>query len=543
MNQQKIIACIVWTSTLLLVGLILILTIRGLSGVPRAETLSSDIWLKHGPLELSPERGRFALLYSIVENRSLSFSLPVAKLAVPDLAINAAGEYVSLFAPAVSFIAVPGYLVGKILGASQVGAYAVIAFFAFLNFMLIRAIALRFGAEPWAALLGALTFALATPALPYAGTLYQHHISVALLLVSIWTLVRFRNIWSLAVVWFACALSVVVDNPNFFLMFPVGVFGLVRLRQLIAEIPTRSQRAVQGIFSIIVSVAVVLLPLGFFAWYNLAAYGNPFQLPGTLQSVSEIGSDGRPAAVNLYEKTALSLEQLASLSQEGSNEKTAIGFFDTRNLYDGFYTPFVSLDRSILAFTPVILIGLTGLVLLYRRHQNFAALLIACIGTNVVLYSMWGDPWGGWAFGSRYLIPTYALLAIATALALSWWRFSLVTVCVFIPLFIFSLWVNTLGAVTTIANPPEVQVLALEKQSNHEEKYTFMRNWEYLNRKYPPAIGSKAFVYQLWGKHMMTPRQYHGIVFALGLLALVIALVSALLSSEKVSNWIRHRRV
>lgn len=526
----------------LLVSLVLALSVRGLSGTPDAITLGQPAWTKSGPLELSPERGRFALLYSIVEDHSLKFSLPVARLAVPDLAINGSGEYVSLFAPAVSFIAVPGYIIGKMLGASQVGAYAVVAIFALLNFFLIRSIAIRFGAESWAALVGALSFVLATPALPYAGTLYQHHVTVFLLLLSVWALVRFQSAWSLGLVWFACALSVVVDNPNLFLMFPVGVFGLVRLWQILSETNGLSRRAVRGVFGLL-SFVTMLLPLGFFAWYNQTAYGNPFQLPGTLESVSEIGPDGRPVDVNSYEKATLSPEQLASLSEEGSNEKTAIGFFDTRNLYEGFYTHFISIDRGVVAFTPVVLIGLIGLALLYRRQQNFAALLIACIGTNIVLYSMWGDPWGGWAFGSRYLIPSYALLAIGIAFALSRWRFSLVTLFLYVPLFVFSLWVNTLGAVTTIANPPEIQVLALEKQSGHEQKYTFMRNWEFLTGRYQPAIGSKAFVYQAVAKEKMSARSYHGIVFGLGLAALFLVLIAEFFPWKKTGNWIKSRRV
>ncbi len=533
---------VVFLLILSLVALISLLTIRGLSGNPSLEELKTVDWQFNGPLELSPERGRFALVYSIAEEHSLIFSLPVAKLAIPDLAMNAAGEYVSLFAPAVSFLAVPGYLLGKLYGAAQIGAFAVISIFALLNFVLIRSIAFRLGAEPWAALLGALTFSLATPALPYAGTLYQHHVTVFLLLFAVWILVSFRNIWSLAFVWFACVLSVVVDNPNLFLMFPVGLLALMRLRELIAAGKGVSKRVTRGIFGLLTFVTVII-PLGFFVWYNQAAYHNPFQLPGTLRSVTEIGPDGKPAKENSYEKQVLTEEQLRSLREGKTQEKTAVGFFETRNLYNGFYIHFISPDRSLFWFTPVILLGLIGLALLYRRERQITALIVACIGANILLYSMWGDPWGGWAFGSRYLIPTYALLTIGIAFTLSRWRYSLVTLFLFIPLFIFSLWVNTLGAVTSLANPPEVQVLSLEKQSGHEQKYTFMRNWEFLNGKYEPTIGSKAFVYQIWGKKIMTARAYHGAVFGLGLAALFLVLLTEFFPWRKVDKLIKPRRV
>lgn len=528
-------------ATLTVIGLLammLVLGLRGLSGNPSSGALLQPEWRLDGPLELSPERGRFALLYSLAEDHSLTFSLSVAKLAIPDLAINSTGQYVSLFAPAVSFIAVPGYLIGKFFGAAQVGAYAVITIFAFFNFWLIRIIATRLGAEPWAGLFGALTFSIATPAFAYAGTLYQHHISVFLLLISIWLLLRFHSIVSLALVWFACSFSAVVDNPNLFLMLPVGILSVFRLGQIILATPTLSRRAIRAAFSIL-SAAVVILPLGFFAWYNLTAYGNPFQLPGTLQSVSEIGPDGKPVKESAYEKDALSEEQLRSQREGGIDEKSAIGFFKTRNLYNGFYIHFLSLDRGMLFFAPAIFVGIFGLALLYRSNQRFAGLILGSIGINILLYSMWGDPQGGWAFGSRYLIPTYALLAIGVAIALSRWRFRSATLMIFIPLFTYSLWVNSLGAVTSIANPPETQVLTLEKQSDREQKYTFKRNEQFLQGK----IGSKTFVYQTWAKHSLTARTYHILVFGLGLGAALIVILAEFLPWQKIGNWITSRRV
>lgn len=511
------------------VALILALVVRGLPGNPTSAELGTASWSYNGPLELSPERGRLALTYSLIENHSLIFDVAVARLALPDLAINASGDYVSLFAPAVSFLAAPGYLLGKMYGASQFGAYAVVAVFALLNGWLLVAIARRLGAGVWAAIVGAIAFLFATPAFPYASTLYQHHISVFLMLLSLWVLVSFRNIWSLAIVWFACALSVVVDNPNLFLMFPIGVFALIRLWELLREGTSfaigKSALALLTLFGFV-------LPLVLFGWYNKVAYGNPFQLPGTLQGVSEMDSAGRPVKENSYEQQVLSSEQLALRGQTQVTEKTAVGFFKTRNLYNGFYVHFLSQDRGMLFFTPVILLGIIGLVLLYRTNARIVALLIAIIGANILLYSMWGDPWGGWAFGSRYLIPTYALLALGVALGLSRYRFSWVFLALFIPLFVYSAWVNTLAAVTTNANPPKIQVLALEKQTGHEEKYTFLRNWDYLNGRFQPA-NAKSFVYQVWGKEYLSPKEYFAIVYGLVMAVTLIALVGAVIEMNR----------
>src|SRR3990167_9827779 len=117
-NLKTIYLSVGTTLLILFCTVILALGIRGLSGNPTAEELNSFQWKDSGPLELSPERGRFALLYSIVEDNSLQFSLPIARFATPDLGLSPDGKYVSLFAPAVSFIAIPGYVIGKYFGAS-----------------------------------------------------------------------------------------------------------------------------------------------------------------------------------------------------------------------------------------------------------------------------------------------------------------------------------------------------------------------------------------------------------------------------------------
>ena len=512
---------VIITVFVLLSGLIFVFGVRGLPGNPDISTIhASHQWVKDGPLELSPERGRYALLYSIVEDKSLHFSVPVAILATPDLGMNEAGKYVSLFAPGVSFLIIPGYLLGKMLGASQVGAYLVISLFAILNMLLIRSMALRLGASYFPALVGALTFGFATPAFAYGVNLYQHHFSVFVMLLSLYLLIRFKGAWVFACVWLLCSLSVVIDNPNLFLMLPIGLYALAQLgKAWYGEVVRKGATWKDMIRSVRYGVTffALFIPLGFFFWYNHAAYGHPLQLPGTLRGVDEIGADGKPVTENTYEKEVLTAEQIRSQREGSSKEKTAVGFFETRNLYEGFRTHFVSLDRGILSFAPVMLLGLVGLALLYRKQRGIAALIIGVIGMNVLTYSMWGDPQGGWAFGSRYLIPTYALLALGLSFGFSEWKWKTWFLVAFIPLFIYSAWVNSLGAVTSSANPPKVEVLSLEKQSHHEQKYTFMRNWEYLHQKYE-KVGSKSFLYQAGLKHYVTALQYQSIVFGLVLL-------------------------
>ena len=120
---------------------------------------------------------------------------------------------------------------------------------------------------------------------------------------------------------------------------------------------------------------------------------------------------------------------------------------------------------------------------------------------------MGGDPWGGWAFGSRYLIPSYAIMSIFIAFALSSLRRNNLFLIMFFIVASYSLGVNTLGAVTTNRIPPKPEILFLEKISNTEQKYTFMRNVTDLNQN-----KVKSFAFQAFYKKNISAWQYYRMI-------------------------------
>lgn len=494
--------------TVIFCVVILALSVRGLPGNPDVDTLMSSSWQGSGPFESSNERGRFALTYSFFENHSLQFSRQIAQFATPDLAVTEKGEYVSLFAPGTSFLIMPGYLIGKFLGVSQVGAFAIVGIFSLINTLLIYAIAKRLGAHSLAAGLGALTFLFATPAFTYAVSLSQHHFSVFGLLLSLYLLMRWNNWWSLSLVWFLCALSVVIDNPNLFFMFPIGVYALGRIVLLKKNEEGGLQFSIRSVY--ILTFLTMIIPLAFFAWFNQNSNGNAFQLAGTLQRVLSINQEQTDVQVDI-EKLSVSIPSSENTEKvENNKEKTAVGFFQTRNMWNGFYVHFVSADRGILWFTPVVLLGIFGFIFLLQSHRGITAVIIASIGANILLYSMWGDPWGGWAFGSRYLIPTYALLSIGLSIALTHLKKNLIFLVIFFLLFGYSVRVNTLGALGTSTIPPQVEILALEKLTGRVQKYDFERSRDYLYKQ-----GSKSFIYNVFAKNYVTAPQYYNLVSSL----------------------------
>jgi len=475
-------------------ALILGFSIRGIAGNPTSDLINQPKWKDNGPLELSPERGRFALTYSLIEDKSFQFSNNIGIFAKPDVAVYN-GRFVSLFAPLLSFIIIPGYVVGKYFGVAQVGAFGVISIFALLNVILLRLIAIRLGAGKLPATIASLIFLFATPAFPYAVTLYQHHISTFLILLSIYALLKSNRILVLLIVFFLCALAIPLDYPNLFFMFPIGLFTLGRIFYLKKE----NSRALFKLNIIkLLTIFIMIIPILFFMLFNKASYDNPFQLSGTIESSKSLHTPGDLASlstIQTYKK------------QKEATKKTAIGFFDTRNLLNGLYIHFISPDRGVIYYAPVILFGIAGILLAYRRKVQVFSLLVSIIGANILLYSLWGDPWGGWAFGSRYLIPSYAILSIFIALLLTYWSKKILFLIMFLVVAFYSIAVNTLGAITTSALPPQVQVLELEKISGIVQKYTYSRNWDFLT-----SGQSKSFVYQTFLSSHLSPVVFYQIL-------------------------------
>lgn len=492
----------------IIVAIILALSLRGLAGNLDANSFLDPAYLDHGPLELSPERGRFALTYAIAQLHSYSFSLPLARFATPDVGYEN-GQYVSLFAPGVSFIVLPGYLLGSLVGLSQVGTFSVIALFALLNFFLVAKIARLLGAPESASYIGAISFLFATPAFTYAVSLYQHHISVFLMLLAIYLLFRFNSWLSTLTIWFLIGIGFFVDYPNAFLMFPIALYTLGKS----FAITERAKKVTMRInIAKLITTGFVIVPLMLLLWYNSSAYGNPLQLAGTLDSVDSIDARGNPVSNVTYHGKKVNIFTHPDLNFQ----VTTTTAFQTRNLLNGFYIHFLSPDRGILFFTPIVLIGLASMFFLYKKEKR-VLLLIAIAGVNILLYSMWGDPWGGWGFGSRYLIPTYALSGIALAMILPYIRIKRLVFVLFDLVLIYSLFINTIGALTTSKMPPKVQVLQLEQQTHHEEKYTYARNFQYMQQN-----GSSSFIYQTLAKTFVSADVYIAFVFILILFYLLI---------------------
>lgn len=473
---------------LLFLSLIMILSVRGIPGNPTQDELNLAEWRDDGPFELSAERGKYALIYSWVENKTSSFSLPLAYFVLPDLAyLN--GQYVSLFPPGLSFITIPGYLIGREFQHAQLGSFAVVAVFAIVNFFLIKSISTRSSASESAGIIAGFIFLFATPAFAYSVTLYQHHISTFIILFCIYLLQRWNNFWSLTAVWFMVAVSVTVDSPNFFMMLPIGIYGLGR----IIKIKNSENRIkVSLIMYRVLTFLAVIVPFALFMWFNQVSNGSPFQLSGTLSRVEIIDVKGKPVS---------NLDQNAKSADENKN---VVNLFNTRFMINGVYIHLLSLDRGMIVYTPVMFFSFFALYVAYRKKISMFALLASVMAMNMIIYSMWGDPNAGWAFGTRYLIPTYSIMAIFISILLTYYKKNTFLLTLFGIIAVYSLLVNSLGAITSNKNPPKKEIAGLEKMSKKKEHYTYERNIGYLNSGIV-----KSYVYKTYAYRIFTPWQYY----------------------------------
>src|SRR3989344_440537 len=194
-------------------SLFYLLTLRGVPGNIKPGDIKNNLDQVTKPLELSPERGRFILTMSLVENRSFSLTKKLGEAAYPDVGFHDGKLYI-FFAPGVSILAIPFYTMGKIFNLSQVFTFAIISIFAVANLVLIYILSRSIlNLSVRLSLLATINFGFATTSWSYAVTLYQHHVSLFLLLSGFYLVYKFKekktgkliSIFFASYIWFAYA--------------------------------------------------------------------------------------------------------------------------------------------------------------------------------------------------------------------------------------------------------------------------------------------------------------------------------------------------
>jgi hypothetical protein len=239
----------------------------------------------------------------------------------------------------------------------------------------------------------AMTLATATMILPFA-TLYFSHVLSALLGFSAFALVwREREgsarAWRLAVAGLLAGLAVGCEYPLAITAIVVAVYALSRRQH-------RVRRAVLYGAGLAAGVAPLLA-------YNTWAFGSPLHM-SYANAVTRTGFSGHDAL--------------------GLNDGGLFGITFPR---PGDALLLLFSGRGLLTLTPVIVMGIAGVVLMHRdrRHRTEARVIAAIAISYFVYNSGYWLPLGGGSPGPRFLIPVLPFIAVGFGLA--WHRWPAVT--------------------------------------------------------------------------------------------------------------------
>ncbi|KKR33144.1 MAG: hypothetical protein UT63_C0023G0007 [Candidatus Gottesmanbacteria bacterium GW2011_GWC2_39_8] len=490
----------------ILSGMFFFLTLKGLPGNPKSTEIKDILDQPGKPFELSPERGRYAMVMSFIETGNFAMTKTLADAVYPDVGYHN-GKYYSYFTPGVSLIAAPFYLIGSAFQMAQVASFSISSIFALFNIYLIYIISKKiFGLPLWAALFGGIIFAFGSNAWSYSTTLYQHHITTFLIYSSIFlTFLMKKNgkwSWIMALyIWAAYGFGAFVDYPNIILMAPAIIYFVLTT----FDIKDSEKKITLSIKPMILLTSIIFFFITVIhGVYNQTNFGSWRTLSGSLIGVKSI-----------RENTNLLSPDRKSEINKLQQKKNPVNFFKEDSVPFGLYTLLFSTDRGLFFYSPVFLLSLWGLTLILKNKSPETIVLSTTVGMVLFLYSSWSDPWGGWGFGPRYLIPALPALSIFIVYGLVRVTHQLFAKIIAFALFLFSSAVSLAGALTTNAIPPMVEAIPLHT------KYNYFKNIDdlFLDK-------SSSFIYNLFFSKTFSLFSYFFVIYiSLSILAFLILFI------------------
>lgn len=449
-----------------------------------------------GPFESSGSSSRYALAEAIAKSGTFFFNDEQARLAAPDLVLHN-GKYFSIFTPGVSFAVLPFYLLGNLFGIPQLTTYAATALVAFVNLLLVVLITRKLGAGTTASIISGFLFLFGTNALTYALTLTQHHLSILIVLLA--TLIMFKRPTLLRnlLLGLLYGAGLLIDLPNAIILLPTVLYALGQHIQILTTDKTINLKLKLSM----IFLALGCIPLfSVFSWYNKQTTGSYTILTQFL------GRSDYPPKLK------------TTTAQKPRDPYAPTLPFYSRLQLNGLYVLVLSNERGWLYYSPIVFIGMAGLFLAAKRKetQKVTVVILTMAGLTVTMYSTFGDPWGGWSFGPRYLLPATALATTGVGLAIERWKRNILFSVLFLSVAGYSIYVGSLGAFTTTQVPPK-------QEADHLATfipYTYEYNQQLIEQNKTGSL-----VYNLWLKgqvslsNVVTMYQGIAIIFVSGLYA------------------------
>ncbi len=488
-------------------------TIRGVPGNLDDMSVAGQYSREGAPFESSHERAPYAEMISIYRNNTIVLTRDLANFGAPDIGYNGT-KYYSFFPSGISYAILPFYVWGRTYGLGQVFAYGSVALFSIFTMIGIYLISRRiFGLGIWAGLLGAFVYGFGSTAWSYSITIYQHAHTAAIAVWMFYCAWKYRIamkrswVWASAV-WILFALALFIDYPNAILLAPIMLYLFLS---------SFEWRALKGSKKFVISFNLAFFAgmifflgiTGFHLYRNAVNFGSPMMIGNRLpryMTKNNIQVDEMGKPIDLKKEA------------ETRETKKAAPVLEEKNLPKGFFTLNVGNDKGLFYFSPIFIVALIGIILEFRRKVTLeSGILLTFIITNFFIYSSFGDPWGGWAYGPRYLVPGMAGLSVFIALALSRFRYPLIGRIVFFLLFTVSSAIALAGALTTNLVPPKVEADYLKLKF-----YNFLKAFDMMDRNQ-----SGSFVYNTYFSSQFTVWQFY--ILILSVLLSVVFIITFVL--------------
>lgn len=488
------------------------LTLRG--GFGNATTLSEANKLTQvgQPFESSHERSPYASMVALMHGQ-VDLTTEWANFASPDVGYIG-GKFYSFFPVGVPALIYPLYSLGLPYNVGLLAGFSTMAIMSLLSMLLLVLIAKQVFKMPfWAALAVGLLFAFATTSWSYAVTIYQHAPTVTCMLFGFYAAWQYARAGKFAWLWsalggIAYGVAIFIDYPNALLCAPNMVYMVV------SSINFKENKQAWSLH-IRASILAGLLLFGAITaghlYYNKQVFGSALQFHNPAPRYTPETFDALRA--KLQEK------------QTTNKASTALSIFNEYSLGQGVYELSVALDKGIFFYSPIFLLAILGLVKFRKRFKLEHAIFVSMAFINVAMYASFGDPWGGWAFGPRYLIPTMALLSVFAIVPIIEGRSIFFKKIVTLLLIAYSSAVAILGVVTTNLVPPKVEADYLHL------KYNYLRNFDFIK-----SNTSDNFIYNTYLIQHMTLLQYAEVIFGIIILLFIVVLFLLPLLYKKENN-------
>lgn len=450
--------------------------------------------------ESSISRGRYALTLSLTEEGRWDYSQEKADFAAPDAAMADRGKLVSIWPPGVAVVAAPFYLLGKQLGAGQLAVGLSQVLLAGVCMTLIYRLTVRVGLPKRVGFFSALLFIFASNALAYTVVLAQHLLTTAVVLGLLNVCLAKRSAAKQVVFWSLYGAGIMIDIPNVALMLPIA--GYLIFTDLIEFRESGEEIGVRVNYGSGIAAGLIIL-----AWITMMGYYN-YLATGSVDKIGQL----------LPRYTVGKLVE----NEVGGESDGILEPLSVEKMPMGLGVLLFGWERGLLTYFPVFLLGVFGLKYLFEKNRGWGYLFAGFIVTNFSLYAMFGDVWGGWAFGPRYVIPALALMSVLVGAALASYYKKMWFELLIIGATIYSVLLAILGALTTTLIPPA------REAAGYGLDATKMVMVDYLREK-----KLDSYIYKNYLSGYLSGIEFYEVLCGVILAVMAIAWVGALYSLKK----------